>query len=167
MLSKRSDLGSFPTSDHRYRTSFLTRIRLPGPTSMPITHDLCRTIREVLEDFPEIRVATLFGSAATRRLTPASDIDIGVAGSHPLTFEQRSVLVGALESVTGRDVDLVDLQRVSGPILQQALCTGQVIVKHSSTLMADLLKKMWYNQADMMPLTTMIMRKQVHRFIHE
>jgi hypothetical protein len=33
--------------------------------------------------------------------------------------------------------------------------------------MADLLKKMWYNQADMMPLTTMIMRKQVHRFIHE
>gem|GEM_PF-4307950 len=34
-------------------------------------------------------------------------------------------------------------------------------------LLAELLKKMWYNQADMMPHTTMIMRKQVRRFSHE
>ena len=41
---------------------------------------------------------------------------------------------------------LVDLQAVSGVILQQALCTGTVLVKKPTLLHAELLKKMWYNQ---------------------
>ncbi len=125
------------------------------------------SIQSVLEKYPEILIATLFGSAAQGRMTDTSDIDIAVACSRPLSCEEKMSLAAALETAVQRDIDLVDLQQVSGPILQQALCTGRIILKKSPPLLAELLRKMWYNQADMMPHTTMIMRKQLRRFSRE
>jgi len=134
---------------------------------MTIPDTTLSAIQNVLEKFPEILIATLFGSAGQDRMTGTSDIDIAIACKTALSYEQRMSLAAALERVTGRSVYPVDLQLVSGPILQQALCTGRVILKKSPALLAELLKKMWYNQTDMMPSTTMIMRKQVQRFVHE
>ena len=131
-------------------------------------HDtVVSSIQNVLEKFPEILIATLFGSAAQDRMTDTSDIDIAIACRQRLSCEEKMSLAAALETAAQRSIDLVDLQQVSGPILQQALCTGRIILKKSPPLLAELLKKMWYNQADMMPHTTMIMRKQVRRFSHE
>ena len=125
------------------------------------------SIQNVLENFPEVHIATLFGSAAQDRMTATSDIDIAIACKKPLSSKEKISLSAALETAVQRNIDLIDLQQVSGPILQQALCTGRIILKKSTPLLADLLKKMWYNQADMMPHTVMIMRKQIQRFTHE
>jgi hypothetical protein len=71
----------------------------------------------------------------------------------------------ALEESLARDIDIIDLNAVNGHILQKALCSGDIIIKKSVPLLAFLLKKMWYNQIDMMPKTIMIMENQVKRFI--
>ncbi len=122
-------------------------------------------IKEVLSQFPEVVVALLFGSAVRDRLTPASDIDIAVAGRTPLPLEQRAVLHARLSLTVSADVDLVDLQTVSGLILQQALCTGEKI-KTDDVVYPALIKKMWFNQADMMPLTRMVQDAHCRRFIN-
>jgi len=127
--------------------------------------DIILKIREVLKDEPEIGFASLFGSAARDRLTLESDIDIAVAAERPLSYEQRLHLISVFSRVLHREVDLVDLQSVSGPILQQALCKGVHVKKTSLRLLAQLLKKMWYNQADMMPLSRMIAKKHCERFV--
>ena len=138
-------------------------IHAPGatyePTIMTAPDSTVFSIQKVLETFPEILIATLFGSAAQGRMTDTSDIDIAIACRQRLSCEEKMSLAAALETATQRSIDLVDLQQVSGPILQQALCTGRIILKKSPPLLAELLKRMWYNQADMMPHTTMIMRK--------
>lgn len=86
--------------------------------------ELAAQILGVLAGFPEISLAILFGSAARNRLTPVSDIDIGVAAPRTLALERKLELHTALARVLPREVDLVDLQAVNGPILQQALSRG-------------------------------------------
>ena len=122
-------------------------------------------ILEVLSGFPEIVVVVLFGSATRDRLTPTSDIDIGVAAAKTLPVERKLEIHAALARRLPHEVDLVDLQAVAGPILQQVLCKG-VLLKSSAPLYAALIRRMWFNQADMMPLTRMILRKQTQRFLN-
>lgn len=62
------------------------------------------------------------------------------------------------------DVDLIDLQEVSGIILQQALCHG-VLIRSTPSTYVSLIRKMWYNQADMMPYTRRVLERHAQRFI--
>lgn len=123
-------------------------------------------ILQVLAIFPEIKIASIFGSAVHGRLTTKSDIDIAVAASAPLFFDRQHNLGLSLSKELEREVDVVDLQAVSGPILQQALCNGVIIKKSSALLLAALIKKMWYNQEDMMPNYRMILQERCRRFIN-
>jgi len=130
------------------------------------TDEVIQIIQDVLTRFPEIKIVTLFGSAASGRLKPNSDIDIAVAAQEKLSFDQKFDIMIALTNTLIREIDLIDLQAVAGPILEEALCTGIVIKK--TDLFAKLIQKMWYNQADMMPLTRMIIKKRCQRFVeHE
>ena len=110
-----------------------------------------KKISTVLMEFPQIVFAALFGSAAKGRLTEQSDVDIAVAARERLSVETRGELAVALSSALGREVDLVDFQTVSGLILEQALCTGKIVKNADHELYARLMKRLWYNQADMMP----------------
>jgi hypothetical protein len=88
-----------------------------------------------------------------------------MAGEQKLTADERVRLVLALSAALGREIDLVDLQDVSGLILEQALCTGQVVKNADHDLYARLLKRLWYNQADMMPYVRRILEQRSSRWL--
>jgi uncharacterized protein len=125
-----------------------------------------KKLKAVLAEIPEIHYATVFGSLVKDRLTSESDIDLAVAAEYPLEKGRYLQLVNSLNSVLSHPVDLIDLNRVSGPILKQALCTGIVMKKTSPPNLARLIKKMWYNQADMMPNALMILKSHCERFVN-
>ncbi len=112
-------------------------------------------------------MAIVYGSAARERLTDRSDIDIAVAGNTAINYERMAEIANILSERAGKEIDLVDLRQVSGPILLEILDKGRVILKKSVPLYAEILRKLWYNQADMMPYTNLIMQKQLDRFFHE
>jgi len=122
-------------------------------------------ITEVLKGFPEVFFATLFGSAAKGRMTEQSDVDIAVAARTRLSIETRGRLAIELSGALGREVDLVDCQAVSGFILEQALCSGVIVKNADHDLYAGLLKRFWYNQADMMPYCRQILEKRNNRWL--
>lgn len=124
-----------------------------------------RRIEHVLEAFPEVRFCTLFGSAGQGRMTAQSDVDIAVAGEQKLPVETRVGLAGALSAALGREVDLVDLQDVSGLILEQALCRSRVVKNADHLVYARLLKRLWYNQTDMMPYVKRILEQRSNRWL--
>lgn len=129
--------------------------------------DLDTEIRQVLEDYPQIRLAVLFGSAVRDRLTKWSDIDIAVAAQAPLSLDTRIELADRLTQALHREIDLIDLQSVSGTILKQSLCHGRLVLKKDAVLYAELIKRLWFNQADMMPYTRRILAERRRRFLHE
>jgi predicted nucleotidyltransferase len=123
-------------------------------------------IERILSKFPDIQLCILYGSAATDRLTATSDIDLGIAAHHALNSVEKMTIIESLAIDLGRPVDIVDLQKAVGPILQQILCRGRRVVSKDRLLYANLIKKMLYNQADMMPYYRRILRERRERFIH-
>jgi predicted nucleotidyltransferase len=122
-------------------------------------------INRCLSSHPEVRLAILFGSAAAGRETPGSDIDLAVAGAHPLSAHDKLVLIEELALATGRPVDLVDLATATGPILGRILATGQVVHCSDRALYAEAIKRAIYDDADMAPYRDRILAAQRRRWI--
>ena len=123
-------------------------------------------VRDVLLRQPDVELAFVFGSFARGRQTKSSDIDVAVAAREPIDAQRRLALNDAIASAAGRPVDLVDLQRAGPLVLTQALTRGKRIVKRDSGVLARLLVKMWYLNADLMPLVRMIQDTRRKRFLH-
>lgn len=123
-------------------------------------------VRDVLLRQPDIELALVFGSLAQGRQTRASDIDVAVAAREPIDSQRRLALTDAIASAAGRPVDLVDLHRAGPLVLTQALTRGKRILKRDSNVLARLLVKMWYLNADLMPLVRMIQDTRRKRFLH-
>ena len=106
-------------------------------------------IKGVLFNYPFIKLGIVFGSVAVLRNRPNSDVDLGVAATAVLTVEQKIALIEDITVKLERELDLVDLMSINGPILQQILCRGHIFLKKDTSLYARLILKMWYNQADL------------------
>ncbi|MEW6267603.1 MAG: nucleotidyltransferase domain-containing protein, partial [Thermodesulfobacteriota bacterium] len=108
-------------------------------------------IVRLLSRYTSIKLAFLFGSLAKGQARFDSDLDLAVAGDAPLPGKTLTALIEDLALLTGRPVDLIDLQSVSGHILKTAVTTGRRILCLDTALHAKIIKKMLYNQTDMMP----------------
>ena len=128
--------------------------------------DIREKILQVLAAFSTIKIAYVFGSAARDRLTRHSDIDVAVAADTKLSLETHIELITQLSQALHREVDVVDLQDVSGEILQQSLCHGVQILQKDTALHAQLLSRMWFHEADMMPYIRRILAERRKRFLY-
>ena len=126
---------------------------------------------------PEVKVAYVFGSlaptvrpdATEEPLHPQrsdSDVDVAVAAAAPMDASLRLALMDDVAMATGRPVDLIDLHTAGPLVLTRALTTGQCVLKRDPTLLARLIQKMWYLNADFMPLVRMIQDNRRQRFLH-
>lgn len=121
-------------------------------------------VQAALARHNEIQIGFVFGSIAQNREGPDSDLDIGVAAAAPLTAKQKLALMDEMAGVFGRPIDLVDLSTAPAPLLRQILTTGVCIIKKDTVMYANLLRKLWYDQADIMPNYEMILRRRRERF---
>jgi len=124
-----------------------------------MSHLIDLLLKETLEQFPQISLAVLFGSAASGRQQPNSDLDIAVAADRPLTANEKIAIIGALAERTGRPVDLVDLNGVAEPLLGQVVRHGRRILG-SDTLYGELINRHLIEQADFMPYRTRLLAER-------
>ena len=108
-------------------------------------------IGQVLARHSSIGVAILFGSLATDQSRNDSDLDLAVASTAPLDSQARIQLIEDLAVGLGRPVDLIDLAQAHGPLLQQILTKGRLLLCTDRTRYANLLLRVVYEEADVMP----------------
>lgn len=99
-------------------------------------------------------------------MRPDSDVDLALLFDQPLSTERKMAIAARLERALLRTVDLIDLSTISGTILKQVLYKGRVLIQNEEGLFALLLKKMIYNQTDMMPYVTRTLLERQRRFIN-
>ena len=88
--------------------------------------EIIQRLRPVLERGPALRLAILFGSTARGTDTNASDLDLAILPLDPsLSLEDELVLQSRLSSASGREVDLVRLDRAT-PLLRVRIATEGV-----------------------------------------
>lgn len=127
---------------------------------------LQESLRNTLKHFKDIKLCILFGSVAAGKDSPGSDLDIGVAGEHPLSEDAFLKLMEAFSDTTNRDIDLIDFMAVSGPVLKKALTTGRIILNLDKNLYARLISRMLFDEADMMPYYHRTLRERRRRFLN-
>jgi len=88
--------------------------------------DLIEAVRRVVGRFRLGRgsYVVVYGSVAEGRCSKLSDIDIAIKG---VGLEEAGRLAEAVESATGRRVEVVVLERVSLPLLYEALAHGILV----------------------------------------
>jgi len=112
------------------------------------TPTLQELIQGVLDCFPDVKLCILFGSAATEKSGPDSDLDIAVAAAEALTAARRLELTGAFSAATNRPIDLVDLMAESGLIVKHSISKGVVVRNPNKNLYARIISRMLFDQAD-------------------
>jgi predicted nucleotidyltransferase len=65
--------------------------------------------------------ATVFGSVARGQALSDSDIDVAVSFGKPMSSDLRMAVLGIVADVSGRSVDLIDLESAEGLIRERAL----------------------------------------------
>ena len=122
-------------------------------------------IRQVLARHPSIVVAILFGSLSTGQSSVDSDLDLAVASTTPLDSQIRIQLIEELAVGLGRPVDLIDLAQTHGPLLQQILTKGRLLICTDRTRYANLLLRVVYEEADVMPYYRRILAERRRAWI--
>ena len=104
--------------------------------------EIAPAVGSELERFPHLTFAVLFGSAASGRLRPDSDVDVGVYGASAgrLEIEQEreidreTEIQIALERATQRNVELLVLNRAPATVCAAALTSGRVVLMRDGAL---------------------------------
>jgi predicted nucleotidyltransferase len=77
--------------------------------------------------------ATVFGSAARGQALPDSDIDVAVSFGKPMSADLRMAVIGIVADVSGRSVDLIDLESAGGLIRARALGGTEILCDSVAT----------------------------------
>jgi len=124
-------------------------------------------IKKSLEQFPDVSVGILYGSSVTGKKTVDSDVDLAIAGEKSFPKDILINIVKILAADLKRPIDLVDLKETNGTLLHQIISKGQLIYCTDRILYAELIKKMLYNQVDMMPYHNRILKERRIKWINE
>ena len=121
-------------------------------------------IRAILIQFPAIECAILFGSCASGRQTPQSDLDLAYVSKHALSAIEKMALTDALALRIRRPIDLVDLNRVAAPLLREILARGQPIDPIPIDITTSLFTRLLDYEADFMPSYRQAQRERLEAF---
>lgn len=122
-------------------------------------HDIDADLRLVLKNFPRIEQAILFGSVASGKARPDSDLDLAVGAPSALTADEKLALITSLALQTGRPIDLIDLKVAAEPLLGQILRHGRRLLG-SNTAYAQLITRHVMDQADFLPYRNRILSER-------
>jgi len=97
----------------------------------PVDGELLDTLRGLLGARDEVALAVVFGSVAKGTARPSSDLDLAVLPTAALSLEGEAQLVQAVERATGREVDLVRLDRIEDIVLRREIGLHGVAVREA------------------------------------
>ncbi|MER2510990.1 MAG: nucleotidyltransferase domain-containing protein [Nitrosomonas ureae] len=132
--------------------------------SQPPT-ELDRKLMDILAHHPSVTMAFLFGSLAAGHGRMERDLDLAVATAYPLTPQTKIELIEDLAVAIGRPVDLIDLAQAHGPLLQHIVTRGRMVLCKNRTLYAELLRRVAYDEADVMPYYRRILAERRQAWI--
>jgi len=131
----------------------------------------CEEIISILKSYIEkesfIHLCILYGSAAKNNLTDRSDIDLAIGAEQGLSYEQCLSMSLEMTHMIGREVSVIDIDKMEGIILQEVLSKGITLKNAKPNYKAALISKMYDFSVDILPLQMMTMSKKIKEFLHE
>ncbi len=124
-------------------------------------------LQSYFKTVPQVTSVIVYGSFAAGKENINSDIDLGVCTKMPLTAELKIKIISDLALAFHRAIDVVDLQNIHVPLLQEVLTKGQWILLDSNSTKEKLVHQMIYEIADFLPLREKIQTEKIKRFMNK
>ena len=121
-------------------------------------------LQQFSQEHSDIGIIGIFGSYAKNTYNDRSDIDVCVAKKRPLSMEEKIELATKLSLLLKKEVDVLDLHRAHGLILEEALHSS-IWLAREPEVFAQILKRMLFDKADFEPYRQRIMDKKRERFL--
>ena len=110
------------------------------------------------------RALRSFGSFASGRFRPGSDVDVAVHSKSPLSPEALADLRTDLSVLCRREVDLADLSRAEGMFLLQIMTKGERVKFDHAVYHRYVMKALGYRE-DFLPIQRACWDESVRRLI--
>ncbi|MDP2753689.1 MAG: nucleotidyltransferase domain-containing protein [Nitrospirota bacterium] len=124
-------------------------------------------LKDLFRDYPYIASAHLFGSQASGKIGPMSDVDIAVLLKEPYPrgrylIHKMDYLAFRIEEVLKKEVDIVEMNR-QGLIFQyNILRTGKLIYDADPSFRANYVSRLISAYCDFEPTISFIKRFHLH-----
>ncbi|MBK8995867.1 MAG: nucleotidyltransferase domain-containing protein [Myxococcales bacterium] len=93
--------------------------------------DCVQLLQRLLAEEPQVELAVSFGSRASGRARPTSDVDLGVRFEPGVSPSERVAFANQLERALGAPLDLIDLDEAP-PLLRMEMAPAGVVVKEAT-----------------------------------
>ena len=113
----------------------------------------------------DIDLMIIFGSRAKGRERPDSDLDLAVWRSSKWNVNFHRQCVEQITSFLPTAIDLIDLSKIDGPLLQEILCNGKKIYLQQDHLMGVLYVRLMDWRTDFMPAWEDMLEQRRKRFL--
>ncbi len=111
-------------------------------------------------------IVVLYGSYASGKIHRESDLDIAVAKEGRIDLEERLEISQIFEDELGIDTDVIDLNQLQGTILSEVMTKGKFLVCKNRKLKAHLIKKLWIDQEEFMPVVRSMLKIRRNKFLY-
>jgi predicted nucleotidyltransferase len=113
----------------------------------------------------DIDLMIIFGSRAKDRQRQDSDLDLGIWRSSKWSVDFHRECVEQITSFLPTAIDLIDLSKIDGPLLQEILCNGKKIYQQKDHLMGVLYVRLMDWRTDFMPAWEDMLEQRRKRFL--
>ena len=112
-----------------------------------------------------IELMIIFGSRAKGRERPDSDLDLGIWRSSMWNVDFHRECVEQITAFMPVPIDLIDLSKIDGPLLQEVLCNGKKIYQQKDHLLGVLYVRLMDWRTDFMPAWEDMIDQRRKRFL--
>ncbi len=113
----------------------------------------------------DIDLMIIFGSWAKGRERLDSDLDLGVWRSFKWSVDFHRECVEQITNFLPVPIDLIDLSKMDGPLLQEILCNGKKIYQQQDHLLGVLYIRLMDWRTDFMPAWEHMLDHRRKRFL--
>jgi len=124
-----------------------------------------KIIHKWVAEQPSINLAILFGSFAKGTQTASSDIDLAIQLDKAMTTEDKLLFLQSLGELFDRNIDLIDLNTVGEPLLNQIIRYGKLL-KGDKQDHIDLKIKNVNMMQDFTPYIERTLKERRNRLLH-
>jgi predicted nucleotidyltransferase len=116
-------------------------------------------VRQLLAAEPRIAYALVFGSHARGSARSDSDLDVAIGGiSPPFAVLELGDLIGRLEQVSGRSVDLTLLDEAPAGLAYRVFRDGEIVLERDPAAFADRKARAMLDYFDWKPIEDLFTR---------
>jgi predicted nucleotidyltransferase len=113
----------------------------------------------------DIDLMIILGSRAKGRERPDSELDLAVWRSSKWTIDFYRECVEQITAFMPTAIDLIDLSKIDGPLLQEILCSGKKIYQQQDHLLGVLYVRLMDWRTDFMPAWENMVDQRRKRFL--